>query len=316
MALKTDTKLPILPQEIVELILDEVAALNSPETLRACALVSRSFCFPSRRHLYSDIFLVVDRYGQARARRIIKTLESLRKGGFTADVRSLTLILDVSSKFLESGPTFGSRALGGQSQKLKHIGFRAVERLGRWETNLEKLLKLLMGSQLTSFTLEARGGVIDWELHLKGEIRMEILHSLFTHPSLKSLHISHVSRLDNSFVAEALRNNSLQELAFINVSLPMSRIIPVASVQFTYSHLRKLDIRRTSRLEFSRTTIPTLSPFVTFTQLQTLVISTHSFNIHFLFHAGVARTLETLEIEEIDWEGEIIPYTPLIILRS
>jgi len=88
MALKTNTESPILPQEIVELILDEVAALKSPETLRACALVSKSFCFPSRRRLYSDILLVVDRYGQARARRLIKTLETFRKGGFTADVRS------------------------------------------------------------------------------------------------------------------------------------------------------------------------------------------------------------------------------------
>jgi hypothetical protein len=316
MALKTHTESPILPQEIVELVLDEVAGLKSPKTLRACALVSKSFCFPCRKYLYSDIFLVVNRYGQARARRIIKTLETLRKGGFTADVRSLTLILDVSSKFYESGSTFGSRALSGrQSQKLKHIGFRTVERLGLRETSLEKLLKLLMTSQLTTFTLEARGGFIDWGLHLKGEIRMEAFQSLFTHPSLKSLQISHVSGLDNSFLAEALRSNSLQELALINISLPISGIT-LPAVQFTNSHLRRLDIRRTSIREILRTmgytthSISTPQPFVTFTGLQTLVISAHSLNLDlpWKFILGVAGTLETLEIEEVYWGCELISY--------
>lgn len=328
MALKTHTELPILPQEIVELVLDEVADLRSPKTLRACALVSKSFCFRCRQYLYSDIILVVDRYGQARARRIIKTLETLRKGGFAADVRSLTLILDVSSKFYESGPTFGSRALSGrQSQKLKHVGFRTVERLGLRETSLEKLFQLLMTSQLTTFALEARGGFIDWGLHLKGEIRIEAFQSLFTHPSLKSLQISHVSGLDNSFLAEALKNNSesLQELAFINISLPILGIT-LPAVQFTNSHLRKLDIRRTSIREILRTmgystlsiATPAPQPFVTFTGLQTLVISAHSLDLDLLwkFILGVAGTLETLEIEEVYWGCELISYIPLIIIRN
>jgi hypothetical protein len=212
MTLKTNTELSILPQEIVELIIDEVVALKSPETLRTCALVSKSFCFPCRRHLYSDILLVVDRYVQARARRLIKTLETSRKEGFTVDVRSLTLLLYVSSKLFQfiSGPTFGSRALSDlQSQKLKYIGFKIIKWLGLGENSLEKLLQLLMTSQLTSFTLSAREGFIDWELHRKGEIRMETFHSLFTHPSLKSLQISQVFAFDNSFVVEALRSNSL-----------------------------------------------------------------------------------------------------------
>jgi len=326
MAPKTHTDFPILPQELVELVLDEVAGLKSPKTLRACALVSKSFCFPCRKYLYSDILLVVDRHGQARARRLIKTLETFRKGGFTADVRSLTLILDVSSKFYESGPTFGSRALGSrQSQKLKHTGFRTVERLGLRETSLERLLKLLITSQLTTFGLEARGGFIDWGLHLKGEIRMEAFQSLFTHPSLKSLQISHVSGLDNSFVAEALRSNSLQELALISTSLPISRIT-LPAVQFTNSHLRRLDIRRTSIREILRTmgysilsiATPAFRPFVTFTGLQTLVISAHSLDLDLLwkFILGVAGTLETLEIEELYWGCELIPYIPLTISRS
>ncbi|KIM34681.1 hypothetical protein M413DRAFT_33103 [Hebeloma cylindrosporum] len=315
MALTTDTESPSFPQEILELILDEVAALNSPQTLRACTLVSKSFYFPSRKHLYSHIFLVIDRHGQARARRLIKTLETLRKAGFAAVVHSLTLIFGVSSK-IEPGSTFGSRILGRHSQKSKLLGSRIVEGIGLWETNLEKLLRLLMASQLTSFTLRAQGGFIDWGLHLKGEIRMETFHSLFTLPSLKSLHLSHVFGLDDSLVGEALQSNSLRELTLVSVSLPISKITqPV--VQFTSRHIRSLDIRRTSITDFlstmgySRQLLSTPHPIVTFTRLQSLAISgrhSTSLDVHrpWKFILGLARTLETLEIEEVYWEGELI----------
>jgi hypothetical protein len=139
MAPKRNTQELVLPQEISEIIIDEVAALNSPETLRACALVSKSFCFPSRRHLFSDIFLVVDKWGQARARRLLRILENPDNVGFTAHVQSLTIILDASSKLVPP-PIFGSRMLGRQSQKSKHMAFSIVERFGLWETSLDKLL--------------------------------------------------------------------------------------------------------------------------------------------------------------------------------
>jgi len=304
MALEADTKLPrVIPQEIVDRILDEVAAFKSSATLGACALVSKSFYFPCRRRLYSDVFLVVDKWRDARARGLIRTLETLRKRGCTTHVRSLTLMLDVSSR-----PTFGSRFLASQkSQKFNLVRARLLE------TSLEKLLKLLlMAGQLTSFALDARGGVIDWELHLRGEIRMEIFHSLFTHPSLKSMEISHVSGLDNSLVAEALRSNFLEELTFINVSIPLPyQYNTHPAVQLTNSHLRKLDIRRTSIREFLRIMgyagLPMSTPhrFVTFTQLRSLVIVGRLWDLDLWgFILGLARTLETLEIEELYWQGE------------
>jgi len=176
--------------------------------------------------------------------------------------------------------------------------------------------EVLMTSQLTSFALSAREGFIGWGFHLKGEIWMETFRSSSIHPSLKSLQISDICGLDNSFVAEALESNSLQELglAFLSVSLPISGIT-FPAVPFTNSHVRKLDIRRTPIREILRTMgypISTPQPFVTFTRLQTLVISAHSFDLGLLwkFILGVAGTLENLEIEEVNWECELISYIP------
>jgi hypothetical protein len=65
---------------------------------------------------------------------------------------------------------------------------------------------------------------------------------------------------------------------------------------------------------YTTLSISTPQPFVTFTGLKTLVISTHSSDLALIwkFILGVAGTLETLEIEEVDWKGELIPYIPLI----
>ena len=48
-----------LPQEIIDLIIDAVAELNSDSTssLCSCSLVSKSFSYRSRYNLFGDIFI-------------------------------------------------------------------------------------------------------------------------------------------------------------------------------------------------------------------------------------------------------------------
>jgi hypothetical protein len=175
-----------------------------------------------------------------------------------------------------------------------------------------------MGFQLTKFALNARGGVIDWRLSLKGEIGMGIFRSLCTLSSLKSLRISNFRNLDESLVAEleAVQRDILQELAFTNVSLwpPYESTTKYNPIRTPNSHLLRVDIRRIHDLHrFLRAMgipLPPVSPypFVTLTRLRNLVISgDNATEAIWEFILGVAHTLETLEIEEVSWRSELLP---------
>jgi hypothetical protein len=162
MEVKNTQKSPDLPQEIIDIIVHEIASQNSTlEALKACSLVSKSFCFSCRRHLFSDIELLSDSW-QSQAARLVKILQNPDNVGLAACVRSLTLSFDVQSNRTYS--FLGSRTLGHRLNKLKMTALTLAARLHLYEDNLIKVLNLFMQAPLErSFTLHARRGVSDWE---------------------------------------------------------------------------------------------------------------------------------------------------------
>jgi len=299
----------ILPQEIVNLIVDEVASQNSPESLRACALISRSFSLPSRRQLFSEIEIVVDEAVQPRAKRLVKVLERGQYIGLVAFVRSLKVVLVVPP---QQRPAAEDSSI---LQKSKQMATNIAKTFPR-ENYFLKLLELFVDAPLTCFALDGRGGYPNWEW--TDERTNDVFRRLCTNPSLKSLRVSKVYNLRDTLIGELVLANTLQEFSLVAITQKPSiqGYIAVDSHAEIRSRIEKLDIRRLSYGDifriFGRPTFPLLLPspypFISFSNLHTLVITAsspdHTINMIWEFILGVANTLESLEIEELGWQGE------------
>ena len=273
---------PILPQEIVNLIVDEVASQNSPETLRSCALVSRSFSSPSRRELFSEIKIDVDETIQPRAKRLLKVLKRGQNVHLMAFIRSLKIFL--VSPQLEQRPSASSSSIFRQMAT-------SISRNFPYENYLLKLLSFFVHVPLTSFALQGKRGYAMWPW--TDERTNEVVRQLCTISSLKSLQISKIYGLRIPLIGEIFRANTLQEFRVNEVSLRLLLSQHFYAGDITaYSHaeissrIEKLDIKRLSYLSFismfeilGRSTAPLLSaphPFVSFSCLHTLVITISS----------------------------------------
>jgi len=312
MEAKNVRKYPALPQEIIDAIVHEIASQThlTPETLRACALVSKSFCYPCRRHLFSHIELVSDNFSQSRAARLVKILQNPDNVGLAASVRSLRLTLDVPfHTFL------GSRALGHRLHESKIKALTLAKRLRLYENNLIKALNLLMLAPLTSFTLHGRG-VPDWGTEV-GITKRSVLTACAI-PSLTTLCFSNLANLDESLIASIIQSNTLKELILAIVNLRVCDGDANPDLQPITSQIERLALRRVAYIHVLRTmgrltppTLPMPYSFVNFPRLRSLVISGSLLNIGaetlWQFMLGVSSTLETLEIEEPKWRGRM-PY--------
>jgi hypothetical protein len=212
MEAKNIRKSPDLPQEVIDIIVHDVASQDlTGETLNACSLVSKSFCFSCRRHLFSDIKLVSDKFSQSRAARLVKILQNPDNVGLAACIRSLTLILDVPSSRVY--PFLGSRILGRRLYKSKMMALSLAARLHLYENNLIKALNLLMQAPLESFTLHTQGAVPDWETEagVAGNMKKAILIAC-TAP-LTTLRLSNLVNIDESLITRVVHSSTLKELA-------------------------------------------------------------------------------------------------------
>ena len=302
---------PILPQEIINLIVDEVASQNSPETLRSCALVSRSFSSPSRRQLFSEIEIDVDETLQPRAKRLLKVLKHGQNVDLMVFIRSLKVFL-VSPQLEQRQPAPSSSIFSQMAT--------SISRKFPHENYLLKLLSFFVHAPLTSFALQGKRVYAMWPW--TDERTNEVVRQLCTISSLKSLQISRIYGLHIPLIGEIVRANTLQEFRVNEVSLLLSQHFYAGDIT-VYSHaeissrIEKLDIKRlsyTGMFEiFGRSIDPLLPvphPFVSFSCLRTLVITISSpeptITIIWGFILGVASTLESLEIEELGWQGEYV----------
>ena len=301
----------ILPQEIVNLIVDEVASQNSPKTLRSCALVSRLFSSPSCRQLFSEIEIIIDETVQPRAKRLLKVLKHGQNVNLMAFIQSLKVVLTPQQRQPASSPSNFNYPL----QKSKQMATSIAKHFPH-ENYLLKLLSLFVYVPLTSFTLDGRKGYAIWKW--PDERTNEVVRQLCTNSSLKSLRISKIYNFDMTLIGEILRANTLQEFSVIAVSQYFSAgNIAVDNHAEVSSRIEKLDIRRLSYPGIFRilgcSTGPLLPgpyPFVSFLCFHTLVITTSSLDstvsMIWGFILGVAGTLESLEIEELGRQGEYV----------
>ena len=305
-------KSPNLPPEIISLIVHEIASQNSAlEALKACSLVSKSFCFFCRRHLFSDIELLSDSW-QSQAARLVKILQNPDNVGLAACVRSLTLIFDVQSNRTYS--FLGSRTLGYGLNKSKMTALTLAARLRLYEDNLIKVLNLLMQAHLESFTLHARKGVSDWETEAGAARSMKKAVFMACTAPLTTLRLSNLVNIDEYLIARVIHSSTLKELALTNVTLKVYDEDANFDPQPMTSQIERLDLRRVSYMQIFRVmghptlaALPMPYPFISLPRLRNLIISSPWTDLEAdplrEFMLGVAKTLEILEIEEINWRG-------------
>jgi len=312
MEAKNTQKSPDLPQEIIDIIVHEIASQNSTlEALKACSLVSKSFCFSCRRHLFSDIELLSDSW-QSQAARLVKILQNPDNVGLAACVRSLTLIFDVQSNRAYS--FLGSRTLGHRLNKSKMTALTLAARLRLYEDNLIKVLNLLMQAPLESFTLHARRGVSDWETEARAARSMKKAVFMACAAPLTTLRLSNLINIDEYLIARVIHSSTLKELAFTNVTFKVYDEDTNFDPQPVTSQIERLDLRRVLYVQVFRVmghptlvALPMPYPFITLSRLRNLIISSPWTAIEadplWQFMLGVAKTLANLEIEGVNWQG-------------
>jgi len=306
-----------LPQEIIDIIVHEIASqdLTPEETLKACSLVSKSFCYPCRRHLFSDLKLVSDKFFESRAARPVKILQNPDSSiGLAACIRSLTLILDVPPS--RTYRFIGPKILGRQLHKSKVMALTVAARLHIYESNVIKALSLLMQAPLESFTLHTQGAVKAWETQAGVARSMENAILIACVAPLTTLRLSNLINIDESLIARVIHSNTLKELALTRVTLRVCDEDANLNLQPTTSQIERLDLKHISCKQvlriMGRPTLPSSStpyPFITFSRLRHLIIPGPwpglEVDAVWQFLLGVADTLETLEIEENKWGGNL-----------
>ncbi|KIM42798.1 hypothetical protein M413DRAFT_444454, partial [Hebeloma cylindrosporum] len=188
-----------LPQEIIDIIVHEIASNSylARQSLKTCSLVSKSFCFSCRRHLFSDLELISDTW-QSRAARLVEILQ--HNVGLAACVRSLTLVLDVESHRTYS--FLGSRTLGRQVYESKTMARTLAAKIGLYEDNLIKALNLLLQApSLKNFTLDARRGVSDWEAETGATRSMKRAVIIASTAPLTTFRLSNLVNIEESLIA-------------------------------------------------------------------------------------------------------------------
>ncbi|KAF5321941.1 hypothetical protein D9619_001231 [Psilocybe cf. subviscida] len=143
-----------LPDDIIQLILDEVANSRDLPTLRACAVVSWAVNIHARKHLYSDIQFSLDSSANKRAKRLVHLLRNPRNQDLHTRIRSLTIIIG-------DAPSEGTRAV---IQKSKTSLRKAVANFMSPAVDYVSILFQLFASiPLTAFTLKPRFNTEDLE---------------------------------------------------------------------------------------------------------------------------------------------------------
>ena len=114
----------LLPQEIVDRVVDEVSAERNTSQLTTCSLVSHSFHSRARTHLFSHIDLWVglnDSYHK-RASNLVRVLKYKKNSDLISRVRSLKVYMDHLLCDCQQGGWSSSAHFAGPKLLLSLIG--------------------------------------------------------------------------------------------------------------------------------------------------------------------------------------------------
>jgi len=211
--------MPQLPQELIELILDEVASQKSQKewmnTLVSCSFVSRSFYAAARRNLFADIDFKLDKNLRNRARRLHKILlkhtsssgTQAKDANIVPAIRSLRLYFDLPS--LHPPKVLGVHWLGGIRSILRYTD--------RWRKrdNLAAVLEVVKRAPLEELTIEVAQVGQRWtgSLSAGGPIG-----ALCFMPSIHILRLVNIQQVDPRILSRRDTSCKIKELVLSDVA--------------------------------------------------------------------------------------------------
>ncbi|KDR70169.1 hypothetical protein GALMADRAFT_890392 [Galerina marginata CBS 339.88] len=279
---------PVLPQELIDLILDKLA-LQTPQeesiaALQASSLVSRSFHSQSRRHLFSDIELVIDKSNLERASRLRRILQrGWNDKELVSVVRSLKLVLEVDAR----RAIYKARKTSVASAFLTKLGLNNNDQL--------KLVQLFAHSNLEALTVEAQAR----SFHID-----PVLLQICSCRNLTSLRLVNIVNIPSSIITEALSSCCLFNLELCNILIirdnQKAPDRPNQHRKQVLSRINRLEIRHVPYHSFFALLSSPLGGFK-FPNLRILEVSTPSCSeevdaLRDLVQA-FSPSLETLELE-------------------
>ena len=290
----------LLPQEIVDLIVDE-SAEQSISQLTICSLVCHSFHSRARILLFSHIDLWVggwDRSYHRRASKLVRILKYKKNSDLISQrIRSVKVFLD---RFL-----WGTQ--GGWSSSAHFPGPTLLLSLVGINTNpMVAALTMLKNAPIEKFVLEGLDAYGTFPDDPTDKIPTLLLE-MCSNPNLKTLGFEKISNLPYTFIMGCDNTRSFTRLVLRDVKLSYVGLkIPPCMVIPTIERIETLELAQMSSYNFLtplRSLFPllpsSLSPSVYFKNLKNLAVVVGRFEEReelWQFILGVADTLESLEL--------------------
>ncbi|KDR74485.1 hypothetical protein GALMADRAFT_250459 [Galerina marginata CBS 339.88] len=229
------------PQEIIDIIIDDIASTGDKATLRACNSVSKSFRTRSKPHLFADIELVVDtrvRRSAGRLRSILKSEPELVSG-----IRSFKMTVTDPFPF-QSIVTGGVEEIGKVlwSRKIGNVATVVGSMLGILRSHLLWVLQAIAQSaQVQKFSLGS-SLYLNWDVLLI----QSLLLTIRSNPRLHTLELENVCNLPIVMLTGNPNHaSSLQHLILKNSTV--SRLEPTIfkSIVLPWTQLQTLTLIQT-----------------------------------------------------------------------
>ena len=171
-----------LPQDVFNLVIDELGRLPDDKTLRVCSMTCSSFRCPSQSHIFRRVDLGRRTPRKKYFHRFASLVfETPRIGTYVRDLR----IEDDWGRDFVNGVVI------------------------TWIAHSEHLVRLLpMLPRLTSFTLKFNSGFAPWNLFTK-DVRTAIINTLRS-PGVVSVSLSHLQAFPPSILSSLVRLKHLQ----------------------------------------------------------------------------------------------------------
>jgi hypothetical protein len=204
------------PQEIIDKIIDELSFDH--HTLKQCSTVSRSFCVPSRRHLFYSISFITMKTVILFHRLLIRTPDIAR------NVRRVQVGL---YDYYRHGTVDGEPGEGGNAKRLetntllaevfasmscvKTFGWRAAAVWDKLSCDLRSALVKLFHCNLTTIKLANLDGFPLSVLHIVSPVKELKLTSVLLRSDHEQVILPHL---------KILRINNVQQLEGIRLLVP------------------------------------------------------------------------------------------------
>jgi len=192
-----------LPQEIIDLIVDQVSAHGrASKLMKTCSLVSHSFHARARTCLFSHVYLCTGtyRYQRKKSRKFLRILKYKKNSDLISHIRYLEI--------------FVYRLLPQSDFQQQYSVKRLLKLIGIDRSPVKAVLAMLKNAPIEQLIL--RGvSEYDFQNHRISTLLLE----LCSNPNIKTLRINGLNNIPYGFIAGNGQDRSLTQLALYHVTI-------------------------------------------------------------------------------------------------